>query len=262
MFEIVDANGNALSFEERWARINASRNTRQVADAAVGFGKSAQLNRDVVRFNRNVDPTAVRVDHKMDVGITDGERRDRAAKPTGAKVHGHADAEHSPQFGLHARGAEARFFYFGCDAFAVLVKRMTDVGDRELAAPLFEQDGAELIFQKHQLAADSGFWNVELLRCAANAASIDDFEKQQQRVEVQFSCHELRSSVSGFRHVKPNQSSHLWNSKSLKMRYRPDFGKLRLDSGLPLLSARCFGPAAAKPKSKESCATHGSPEEK
>src|SRR6266852_1689587 len=56
MFEIVYAKGNALSFQERWARVNASRDARQGADAAVGYGKSAQLNRDVIRFDRYVDP--------------------------------------------------------------------------------------------------------------------------------------------------------------------------------------------------------------
>src|ERR1700726_725431 len=182
MFEIVDAKGHALSFQERRACINASRNACEAADAALRFGKSAQLNCDVVWFDRDIDPAAVGVDHKMDVGITDGERGDRAAEPTDAKIHGHADAEHSPQFALHACRADARFFYFRGDAFAMLVKSLTDVGDRKLAASFLEQVGAELIFQKHQLTADGGFGNIELLRSAADAAGVDDFEKQQQRV--------------------------------------------------------------------------------
>src|SRR5216684_1399739 len=101
MFEIVHANGHALSFQERRAGINASRNACEAADAVVRFGKRAQLNRDVVRFDRYIDPAAVCVDHEMDLGITDSERGDRAAEPTGAEVHGHADAEHPPQLGLH-----------------------------------------------------------------------------------------------------------------------------------------------------------------
>ena len=102
-----------------------------------------------------------------------------------------------PTFGLHAGGAEARFLDFCGNAFAMLVQSLTDVGDGKLAGSFLAQDGADLIFQKHQLAADSGFGNIELFRSAMDAARVDDLEKQQQRVQVQLSCHALHSLCLG-----------------------------------------------------------------